>query len=157
MNSIDWQVCLVRLVHLHKNNFRLFLREQTDKRQISICTMSKQETIRLNYLGFNFPLDSLQFHASMSTSKCPRFHVHISMPMSPCLHVHVSMYMSPCLRVSCLSMPQCFHVSMSLCPCLRVCGIPQKENRTNRRRQLPSAYCKPKTEVCFSWLANDKR
>ncbi len=46
--SIDGQVRLVRLVHLVRlvrlqtDNFGLFLRYQTDKRQASVCTMSKR-------------------------------------------------------------------------------------------------------------------
>ncbi len=47
-NNLDWPVLidgqahLVRLVHLQMDNFRLFLRQQTDKRQTSVSTMSKR-------------------------------------------------------------------------------------------------------------------
>ncbi len=116
--------------------------------------MSNQETIRLNHLGFNFTFDSLKFNAFMSMSTCPRFYVQISMPMSPCLHVHVSM--SPFLHVSeshvYASMFLCLHLHISMSLCLRVCGIPQKENRTNRRRQLSYVCCKLKKKfVSLGW------
>jgi hypothetical protein len=38
-DSIDGQV---RLVRLQTDNFRLFLRKQTDKRQNSVCKISKR-------------------------------------------------------------------------------------------------------------------
>jgi hypothetical protein len=38
MGYIDKQV---RLVRLQMGNFRLFLRQKTDKQQTSVCTMSK--------------------------------------------------------------------------------------------------------------------
>jgi hypothetical protein len=42
---IDGQVCLIRLVsivRLQTDNIRLFFRQQMDKRQTSVCTMSKR-------------------------------------------------------------------------------------------------------------------
>jgi hypothetical protein len=40
--SIDGQLRLDRSVRLQTDNFRLFLRQQTDKRQPFVCTMSGQ-------------------------------------------------------------------------------------------------------------------
>jgi hypothetical protein len=42
IRCIDGQVRLVRLVSLQTDNFRLFVREQTDKRQTSVCRMKKR-------------------------------------------------------------------------------------------------------------------
>jgi hypothetical protein len=53
--------------------------------------------------------------------------LHFSMSMSPCFHVSISM--SLCLQVP---MSPCLHVS-----CLHVSGIPQTENGTKGKRQLP--------------------
>ncbi len=39
--SLDGQVNLVHLVRLQTDNFHLFLRQQTDKQQTFICTLSK--------------------------------------------------------------------------------------------------------------------
>ncbi len=91
--------------------FQLFIHQHTDKRQSSICMMSKRWTDKENCLCFHFPFD-------VSMYLC----LHVS--MSPCLYaakspfLHVSM--SPCL---------CLHVSMSPSPCpfLYFTGIPQKE------------------------------
>ncbi len=47
-------VSLVRLVCLHMDNFCLFLRQQTDKWQYSVCTMSKRQMINPN-VHSNFP------------------------------------------------------------------------------------------------------
>jgi hypothetical protein len=82
----------------------------------------------------------------------------VSMSMSPCLNIHESM--SPCL---------CLQVSMSLCPCLHFSRIPQQENETNRKQQLPFVSAngngkllfvgctgKQKMDVCFPLSANDK-
>jgi hypothetical protein len=38
---IDGPVRLVRLDRLQKDNFRLFLRQQTDRQQTSVCKMTK--------------------------------------------------------------------------------------------------------------------
>jgi hypothetical protein len=40
---IDGQVRLVHLVCLQMNDFRLYFCQQTDKQQISICTVSKRQ------------------------------------------------------------------------------------------------------------------
>ncbi len=39
---IDEHVRLVRLIRLQTENFRLFLRQHTDKRQTYVCTISKR-------------------------------------------------------------------------------------------------------------------
>jgi hypothetical protein len=41
-SDIDRQVRLVRLIRLRMNNFHLLPNQQTDKRQTSVCTMSKR-------------------------------------------------------------------------------------------------------------------
>jgi hypothetical protein len=41
---IDGQVGFVGLVHLQMDNLRIFLRQQTDKRQISVSTMRERQT-----------------------------------------------------------------------------------------------------------------
>jgi hypothetical protein len=105
----------------------------------------------------------------MSPYSC--LHVHVS--MSPCLHVYVSLSMSPVSMSPCLhfsmfpslmSMSPYFHVSISMSPSFHVSGIPQTENETNGKWQLPFVCCKwksngklqffyckqkRKTEVCF--------
>jgi hypothetical protein len=39
---IEGQVHVVRLIRLQTDNFHLFLYQQTDKRQTSVCTISKR-------------------------------------------------------------------------------------------------------------------
>ncbi len=51
---MDGQVLLVRL---QTDNFRLFFRQQTDKRQTSVCKMSIRKQIKENRLVFRFPFD----------------------------------------------------------------------------------------------------
>ncbi len=87
---------LLRLVHLQTDNFRLFLRQQTDKLQTSICTMTKRWRIKdiAWAIIFRFPCPVL-VHVSMSSSMvpCPR----------SCFNVSISSFICPC--------PQpCFHV-----------------------------------------------
>ncbi len=73
----------------------MFLRHQTDKRQTSICTLSKQYGKRINdnRLGFRFPFD-----VSMSVTKSPCPCLHVSTSACPCLHV--SSLHNPCLHIS---------------------------------------------------------
>ncbi len=159
----------VRLVRLQTENFRWFLLQQKEKRQTSICTMSKTVNglrkiawasvfiYRLMSLFIQFSTISF-LHVSIS----PCFHfsmfpfLHVS--ISPCFHfstfpfLHVSISscfhfsMFPCLHVyvsmsSCL----CLHVfvSMSPCPCLHVSWISQTENGTNEKRKF--VFLRPQT------------
>jgi hypothetical protein len=67
----------------------------------------------------------------------------------------------------------CLWVSTSPYPCLNVSGIPQRENGTNRKGQLPFVFCKQEMEMAnfnlfaangnrnqmfvYPWVANDKQ
>ncbi len=134
--SIDGEVRLLRSVCLQMNNFRLFLHQQSDKRQTSVCTMSKW--IKENHLGIHF-----LFNVFMSP--CPCLHVSMSqflhVSMFPCLHLHVS-------------------VSMSPSPCLHVSTFPDCENGKGKTEEgkLLFVCCKRKwkTDICFPWWANGK-
>jgi hypothetical protein len=44
-------VCLVRLICLQTDNFWLFLHQQTDKRQTSVCVMSERAGLTLFHMG----------------------------------------------------------------------------------------------------------
>jgi hypothetical protein len=54
LGFVDGQVCLVCL---QMDNFCLFLCQQTDKPQTSICMMSKRKHINKNCLGICFPFE----------------------------------------------------------------------------------------------------
>ncbi len=84
---VDGQVCLI---HLKMDNFSLFLRQQKDKRQTSVWTMSKQVNILRKIVWTSIFL--FLFDVSVSISP----HLHFSISMSLCLHVS----MSPCLDIS---------------------------------------------------------
>ncbi len=64
---IDGQVRLVRLFLLQTKNFRLFLRQQTEKRQTSVY------------------IDEQTVNGSRKIARASIFRL-----MSPCLHVHIS-------------------------------------------------------------------
>jgi hypothetical protein len=76
MPSIDGQVCLVRL---QTDSFRLFLRQQMDKRQTSV--LQDEQTVN---------------------SRCPHVSMYpfpqVYLSILPCLHLHASM--PPCFHVS---------------------------------------------------------
>ncbi len=59
---IDGQV---RLVRLQMDNFRLFLHQQTDKRQLLLARWANSKRIKENYLGFRFPFSIQCLHVTM--------------------------------------------------------------------------------------------
>jgi hypothetical protein len=147
------------LVCLQTDNFRLFVRQPRYKKETNDNLPFGLRVKRSTGYGkwpwilfFVWCLHvslSLFLHVTMSQSMSPCHHVSMSqVSMSPCLHVSMSLHVSPCL-----------HVSMCPCPCLRVSGIPQTENGTNGKRQLPFIFCKwkRKADICFPLSTNDKR
>jgi hypothetical protein len=116
----------VRLVHLQMDNFCLFLRQQRDKRQTSVCTVSTW--VR------KIAWDSI-LHSPFNVSLSPCRYIHIHGSISPCLHVSTS----PCLHVSispCSMSPcLCLHVSVSPSLCLHV------------HVSMFPEFCKRKTEL----------
>ncbi len=72
--NIDGQARLVCLVHLQKDNGRLFLRQQTCKHKLPFAWWANNKRIKENPLGFCFPFWCLHLF------------------LSQCLHVYVSTF-----------------------------------------------------------------
>ncbi len=123
---IDGQVHLVRL---QSDNFCLFLCQQMDKRQTSVCTMRKLAWASI----FQWMSPCLHVHVFMSlcchVSTSPFFHLS----WSPYLCHHVSMSPSSCLNVS---IYPCLHVHVS--KFLKICKL-KTELTENGNFQLVSA------------------
>ncbi len=86
-NAIDGQVSLVPLIRLQTDNFRLFLRQQTDKRQTFVCTMSKRQTDKEKSPGllfFCFPFKKAAYTRSRThDAQPPPPHTHTTCTHKP--------------------------------------------------------------------------
>ncbi len=119
------------------DNFHLFLLQQTDKRQTSVCTIDRPMVNGLRKIAWA-SVFRLMSPVSMSLFPC----LHFS---CPCFHVYVSIL--PCL---CLYFPMSpfLHVYMSPCLWLHVSGIQFRKRKRNwRKTQLPFVCCKRKMEM----------
>ncbi len=64
LKSIEGEVCLVRLVRLSTDNFRLVLHQQTEKSdKLSVARLANDKLMKENCLGYVFPFE---FSMSMS-------------------------------------------------------------------------------------------
>ncbi len=114
------------VVRLKTGNSRLFLRQQTDKRQISVYTLSKE----FSWLR-KIAWASIWF---------------VWIPQPPCLHVSIS----PCLYLHISTFPESKTELMEMA--FPVCWL--QTEKKEMKNLFVCCKQKQKTEVCFPWPAN---
>jgi hypothetical protein len=122
----DGQVRLVRFIRLQTDNFRLFLRQQTDKRndKLLFVQLANGKLKKENRLCFRFLFETDRYR-----------YRYIDKYKDICIHIFVYIYIYICCR---------FNIYIYT----RKTQITEKANF-----RLFSAKGKRKTEVCFPWSA----